>query len=100
MAAYAGQRDVWFEPQFRPPWYDGLRGVVDFAHPNLRLVVEADGRRWHSREQEMAADRRRDRLAARHGWVTMRFTWAEITGRPAAVASELRAVVATRALAA
>lgn len=89
-----------FEPQFRPPWYDGRRGVVDFAHPGLRLVVEADGRRWHSREQEMAADRRRDRLAAQHGWVALRFTWAEITGRPAAVAAELQAVMATRAAAA
>lgn len=91
---------VGFESQFRPPWYDGLRGVVDFAHPGRRMVVEADGRRWHSREQEMAEDRRRDRLAARHGWVTMRFTWAEIQGRPTAVASELRAVVAARAVAA
>ena len=75
------------------------RTIVDLASavgPD-RLRHEADGRRWHSREQEMAGDRRRDRLAVRHGWVTLRFTWAEITGRPSAVASELRAVLATRA---
>ena len=89
-----------FEAQYRPPWYDGLRGVVDFAHPELRLVVEADGRRWHSREQEMADDRRRDRLAVRHGWTTLRFTWAEVTGSPAAVIADVRAVMATRAAAA
>jgi len=89
-----------FEPQYRPPWYDGWRGVADFAHPALRLILEADGRRWHRRDQEMAEDRRRDRLAAQHGWLTVRVTWAEVTQRPAATAADLEAIIATRSLAA
>lgn len=86
-----------FEPQVRPPWYDGRLGVVDFANPTLRIVLEADGRRWHQRDQDMATDRQRDRRAIAHGWVTIRVTWAEITGRPMATADDIRAVVAARA---
>ncbi len=85
-----------FVPQFRPPWYDGRAGIVDFAHPGLQLVLEADGRRWHQRDQEMAIDRRRDRVAAGHGWLTVRVIWAEITERPLATADELRHVIAPR----
>ena len=85
-----------FVPQYRPPWFDGTHGTVDFAHPMLRIVLEADGRRWHRRDQEMAMDRRRDRLAAAHGWATLRVTWAEVVERPAGTAAEIKAVVARR----
>ncbi len=87
---------VGFQPQYRPPWYDGIRGVVDFAHPEFKIVLEADGRRWHSREQAMAEDRRRDRQAVKHGWVTVRVTWSEVTGRAAATAAEIVSIVARR----
>lgn len=82
-----------FRRQYRPRWFDGVRGVVDFAHPGARLVIEADGRRWHSTRQAFEDDRRRDRLAARHGWRTVRFGWHEITGRPDEVASEIAGLV-------
>ncbi|MDH3292935.1 MAG: DUF559 domain-containing protein [Acidimicrobiia bacterium] len=86
-----------FIAQYRPPWYDGRQGVVDFAHPGLRIVLEADGRRWHRRDQEMANDRRRDRLAAAHGWGTVRVTWPEVTCRPGSTAADLAAVMTARA---
>ncbi len=85
-----------FMPQYRPPWYDGLRDTVDFANPVLRIVLEADGRDWHTREQEMANDRLRDREAIKHGWVTVRVTSGEITKRPAATAADLAEIVAGR----
>ncbi len=84
------------EQQVQPPWYDGIEGVVDFAHPELGIVLEADGRRWHRRDQEMALDRRRDRLAAGHGWVTIRVMWEEVTGRPSAIADDLVSVMHAR----
>lgn len=87
---------VGFRAQYRPPWYDGIRGVVDFAHPEYRIVLEADGRRWHRREQDMAEDRRRDREAIKHGWVTIRVTWSETTARPAATAAEIASILARR----
>ncbi|MDH3293097.1 MAG: type IV toxin-antitoxin system AbiEi family antitoxin domain-containing protein [Acidimicrobiia bacterium] len=89
-----------FQRQFRPPWYDGRRGIVDFAHPQLRLVLEADGRRWHSTDQAIEDDHRRDRLAASHGWVTIRVGWSEIVNRPAATMAEIAAVIDQRRLAA
>ncbi|MDH4280110.1 MAG: DUF559 domain-containing protein, partial [Acidimicrobiia bacterium] len=85
-----------FVSQYRPPWFDGIRGAVDFADPELRIVLEADGRRWHRRDQEMAIDRRRDRLAAAHGWITLRVTWAEVVQRPASTAAEIKAAVDRR----
>ncbi|MDH4278380.1 MAG: type IV toxin-antitoxin system AbiEi family antitoxin domain-containing protein [Acidimicrobiia bacterium] len=85
-----------FQEQFRPPWYDGRRGVVDFAHSPLGIVLEADGRRWHETTQASVEDHRRDRLAAAHGWVTIRVGWSEIVDRPAATMAEIAAIMAER----
>lgn len=91
----AAQLDGW-TAQYRPPWYDGVRGVVDLAWPAPQVVVELDGRRWHATSQAQGDDRRRDRLAVTHGWVTLRFGWREITQRPAAVVAEIRSVLDAR----
>lgn len=85
-----------FRRQYRPPWYDGVRGVVDFAHPQARLVLEADGRSWHATTQAMAEDRRRDRLAAAHGWTVLRIVASELAVRPGSTIDEIRSVVANR----
>ncbi len=82
--------------QYRPPWYDGVRGVVDLAWPAERAVVELDGRRWHATAQAQADDRRRDRAATAYGWVTLRFGWAEVVHRPAAFVSEVSEVLKGR----
>lgn len=82
--------------QFTPPWYDGVSGIVDFAVPTQRIVIEVDGRRWHSLTQEMDNDRRRDRKAALHDWVVIRFTWDEVVHRSSEVVSGLRALITTR----
>jgi predicted transcriptional regulator of viral defense system len=83
-------------PQYAPPWYDGVRGVVDLAWPHLQIVVELDGRRWHAITQAHDDDRRRDRSAVAHGWLSLRFGWQEIMHRPAGVIDECRAVFAAR----
>ncbi len=85
-----------WQVQYQPPWYDGVRGIVDLAWPELRVVVELDGRRWHSTVQAQVEDRRRDRAAAAHGWITLRFGWQEIVHRPATVTDELRIVLSAR----
>ncbi len=54
-------------------------GLVDRLFPVERLIVEADGRRWHSRVQRLANDARRDKEAAAVGYQTARFTWEELT---------------------
>lgn len=82
--------------QYRPPWFDGIRGIVDFACPVSRVIIEADGRRWHSSQQAMANDRRRDRQASIEGWVVLRVSWNEVVHRPAATFGEIRRVVDAR----
>jgi very-short-patch-repair endonuclease len=82
--------------QFCPPWYDGIRGIVDFALPELQLIVEADGRRWHAVTQAQEEDRRRDRRAARHGWTVLRFSGHEISHRKASLVDELCGLFAAR----
>jgi hypothetical protein len=84
------------EPQCQhlPPWaiHDGI-GRVDFAYPHLRLLVEVDGRRWHSRDAAFDEDRRRDQEAVMAGWRVLRFTWRQVTRAPLEVATAVRTVI-------
>ncbi|MGI9600530.1 MAG: DUF559 domain-containing protein [Acidimicrobiales bacterium] len=75
--------------QFRPPWFDGIRGAVDRCWPQHQLIVELDGRSFHSTMQAMADDRRRDRVAQRHGYRVLRYTFAEVTHRAAEIIEDL-----------
>lgn len=78
------------------PWaQEPTEGVVDAAVPESRLILEADGRRWHARLQAMAKDRRRDVEAARAGWLTLRFVYEDLAD-VAAVAAAIAQVHASR----
>lgn len=68
--------------QFQLPWRRCTEQRVDLAFPDHKVIVEADGRRWHTRMDQMAADRCRDREALNHGWRVYRFVWEEITRDP------------------
>ena len=82
--------------QLKPPWYDGRRGIVDFANPDLRLIVEVDGRRWHSTSQALTDDRRRDRKAAAAGWQVLRVTESDLTDEPTATAEHVLGAISAR----
>jgi very-short-patch-repair endonuclease len=60
----------------------GAEGRVDAAYPHVRLLIEADSRRWHARFDDFARDHHRDIEAALLGWRTIRFTWADLVERP------------------
>ena len=53
---------------------------VDFAIDckDKRLVVEADGKDWHSSPEQVERDRIRDEYLRGHGWDVMHFTGSEI----------------------
>src|SRR3954470_4438778 len=68
--------------QFPHPGRELGPGWVDFAYPEAKLILEADGRRWHQRIADIARDRARDTAAARAGWLTMRFMHEELEGNP------------------
>src|SRR5206468_2546797 len=60
------------------PWNPKLPNRVDVYIEDWRMLVEADGRRWHARLLTMDDDRRRDRAATRHGYIPVRFGWDEL----------------------
>ncbi len=53
--------------------------VVDRFIPAWRLILEADGRRWHTRRADFERDRARDNAAAAQGLAVLRFTWRMLT---------------------
>ena len=68
--------------QATPPWLERARGRVDRWVPAWRLVVEADGRRWHTRVDDFEHDRWRDNEAAAHGHHVLRFTHHRLADEP------------------
>lgn len=80
--------------QFRPPWYDGIRGVADYAIPEKQVIIELDGRSFHTTMQAFREDRRRDRLARQHGWTSLRYIYEEVCRREDEVITELRPLLA------
>lgn len=74
------------------PGHHGIEGCVDGAIPEAKLILEADGRRWHTRLANLARDLARDKQAARVGWDTLRFIHAELTDDRAESAATMRDV--------
>jgi hypothetical protein len=60
------------------PWRTTRPGRVDLLLPAHRLIIEADGRRWHTRVQDFDKDRWRDNEAVAHGYRVLHFTWVHL----------------------
>jgi very-short-patch-repair endonuclease len=71
-------------------YVNGFR--VDFYWPDLPLIVETDGLRYHRTPAQQARDRLRDQTHAAAGVTTLRFTHAQIRYEPGRVEAVLRAV--------
>jgi very-short-patch-repair endonuclease len=67
--------------------------VVDFVWREASLVVEVDGRRTHATRRAFQADRDRDGRLAVAGYRVVRFTWWDVTRRPAVVADRVRRLI-------
>jgi very-short-patch-repair endonuclease len=65
---------------------------VDFYWPDLRLVVETDGLRYHRTPVQQARDRVRDQTHVAAGFTPLRFTHAQVRYEPEYVRSTLAAV--------
>lgn len=74
------------------PGRGAVEGLVDAAYPDARLILEADGRRWHTRIRDLARDHQRDAEAARAGWQALRFGYEQIVGDPTEVGAVVRDV--------
>jgi very-short-patch-repair endonuclease len=78
------------QPEVNAPLLDY---VVDFLWPEAWLVVEVDGRATHGTRRAFQADRDRDGRLAVAGFRVLRFTWWDVTRRPAVVADRVRRLV-------
>jgi very-short-patch-repair endonuclease len=65
---------------------------IDFYWPDLGLVVETDGLRYHRTPAQQARDRRRDQVHTGAGLTPLRFTHAQVRSAPAEVQATLVAV--------
>jgi hypothetical protein len=80
----------------RPGTNIRIKGVeVDFVWRDARLIVEVDGYTYHRSPSSFEDDRARDVALAVAGWTVLRFTWAQVTSRPAWVAAAVRRRLAT-----
>ncbi|HEX6420340.1 MAG TPA: type IV toxin-antitoxin system AbiEi family antitoxin domain-containing protein [Acidimicrobiales bacterium] len=84
------------QPQVALPGVGPLQGLVDAAYPEAKLILEADGRRWHTRVRDLARDHARDCQAARAGWQTLRFAYEHINYDPEGVCATVADVLAVR----
>lgn len=66
---------------------------VDFYWPDLRLVVETDGLRYHRTPAQQARDHVRDQTHTAAGLTPLRFAHAQIRYEPRRVEAVLRSVV-------
>jgi very-short-patch-repair endonuclease len=67
---------------------------VDFLWPELRLVVETDGLRYHRTPAQQSKDRQRDQVLTAAGFTVLRFTHAQVRDNPMHVVATMRSVLA------
>ena len=80
----------------RPETNTRIKGIeIDFVWRDARLIVEVDGYAYHRSPAAFERDRERDVILTVGGWQVMRFTYAQITRRPAWVAAAIWARVST-----
>ena len=66
---------------------------VDFAYPEIKLVIEVDGFDAHGTPRAMAKDFVRQNGLVPYGWHVLRFTWRQVTREPDMVAATIRRTI-------
>jgi very-short-patch-repair endonuclease len=69
-------------------------GTFDILFPAAKLVIEADGRAYHSAGAAFQADRDRGNQLMAAGYRLLRFTWQDLIQREAEVIAQIRAALA------
>jgi very-short-patch-repair endonuclease len=62
-----------------------------------RVVVELDGRAFHTTSDRFERDRQRQNQLIGAGWTVRRFTWRDLTQRPAYVVATIRQLLQDQA---
>ncbi len=70
----------------------GIWAQADVYFPDVRLVIEVDGRRAHG-DVRFQSDRTRQNLLVGAGCTVLRYTWSDLVERPDQVAAQIRATL-------
>ena len=70
---------------------DGRVVILDFAWPDLRFAIEADGHRWHATPEKLEADNARRRSIRATGWTLDAYGFGDVHDRQAEVIREISA---------
>ena len=78
--------------------YRSQVAIAGVGHVDLlvgdRLVVETDGREWHTKPEAYAEDRRRDLALVEQGYLVLRLSYDQVMGEWPRVVAVIRALVA------
>jgi very-short-patch-repair endonuclease len=77
----------------RPVVLKDLTCYVDVIFRHLKLVIEIDGRLYHTGAEVFETDRWRQNLLILNGWCVLRFTWTMIEERPEQVLAMVREAI-------
>lgn len=77
----------------KPVVLRGLTCYVDLIFRKLKLVIEIDGRSYHTGTEVFETDRRRQNLLVLDSWFVLRFTWAMIEEHPEEVIAMVREAI-------
>jgi len=69
------------------PW------TPDFLWPDVRLVVETDGDRFHRTAAKRARDAEKDAFMRSRGLTVLRLTWADVTNAPERTGDRVRTLL-------
>ena len=69
---------------------------VDFCFPEAKLIVEADGYRWHSNRRAWQRDRERRNRLTSLGWQVIQVTWEDLIRRPDRTIDRVRSMLQPR----
>ena len=86
-----------FELQYELTCVDGRRVRLDTARPDLKLAVEANGRRWHSTAKDVRRDMERRRSIKASGWDLWEYGWSDVVETPGLVTAQVAALITAAA---
>lgn len=85
-----------YQRQVALPSVGRVNGLCDVIIEKAKVIIEADGRQWHSRQSDVRRDRELDFEAARHGYLTVRFLSEHLQGDLADCTQGLEEIISSR----
>jgi very-short-patch-repair endonuclease len=77
----------------QPVILNGSTFYVDVMFRKLKLLIEIDGRLYHTGAEVFETDRWRQNLLILDGWCVLRFTWTMIEEQPEKVIAMMREAI-------